>query len=154
MKLYGWLACCMILPVTVGCGSGSNGAQGPNAAAAARAQVDQRIAGVWRLQSYVPDAQLSPAMLLGMQSERIVVRIENGRVRSASSTLTFDRAYRIAADPNRDKFKLFIRDDAGVEYESVCEFDEGGRVLFYTITPPWRGRGVLEREGPAMARPQ
>ena len=138
---------------TFGCGSVGNGPHGPDEATIARAHIDQRTAGVWRLQSYVPDSSLSPVMLLGMQSEKIVVRIEGGRIRSASPTLTFDRAYRIA-DVQGDKFKFFIRDDTGVEYESACEFDEAGRLLFYCLTAPWRGRGVLEREGPAMAKPQ
>jgi len=92
-------------------------------------------------------------MLLGMQAERIVVRVESGRLTSASTTLTFDRAYRIA-DVQGDKFRFFIRDDTGVDYESACELDEAGRLMFYTLTAPWRGRGVLEREGPAMAPPQ
>ncbi len=153
MKLHPWLARCLLMLVTTGCGSGAKGPYGPDAAAVARAHIDQRIAGVWRLQSYVPDAQLSPAMLLGMQAERIVVRVESGRLTSASTTLTFDRAYRIA-DVQGDKFRFFIRDDTGVDYESACELDEAGRLMFYTLTAPWRGRGVLEREGPAMAPPQ
>ncbi|MBW2453995.1 MAG: hypothetical protein JRI68_05780 [Deltaproteobacteria bacterium] len=151
MGIHGLGACGLMLMMTVGCGSASNDPQGPDAAAVARAHISQRITGVWRLQSYVPESSLSPAMLLGMQSEKIVVHIQGGRVRSANRTLTFDRAFRIA-NVQEERFTLFISDDTGVEYESACELDTAGRLLFYSLTAPWRGRGVLEREGGAMAQ--
>ena len=117
----------------------------------AQAQISQRITGVWRLQSYVPESSFSPAMLLGMQSETIVVNVEGGRIRSANRSLTFDRAFRVA-NVQGERFTLFISDDTGVEYESACELDSAGRLLFYSLTAPWRGRGVLEREAATMAQ--
>ena len=117
--------------------------------AAANACVEQRIAGVWRLTSYVPNQRLSPALLLGMQSDKVVVRFDRGVLRSETTSLTFERNYRIA-DVKGNTFKMFISDDQGVQYESVCQFDEGGRINFQTLTAPWVGRGVLEREGTAL----
>jgi hypothetical protein len=124
-------------------GSGRSGPMGP-------AQVtNNRIAGVWRVTSYIPEHTLSPALLLGMQSDKIVIRFDNGRLRSVTTNLSFDRVYRLA-NISGDHFTIFVRDDTGVEYESIARFDAGGRITFRTMTPPWTGQGVLEREGPAM----
>ena len=120
-----------------------------DSASAAQAAVDQRISGVWRLTSYVPAAALSPVMLLSMQSDKIAVRFDRGVLRSETTSLTFERQYRIA-DVSGDTFKIFIKDDQGVEYESICQFGQGGRIHFQTLTNPWTGRGVLEREGTAF----
>jgi len=152
MGKLGLGACLLAMVMALGCGGASGDPQGLDAAAIARANVSQRITGVWRLQSYVPESSLSPAMLLGMQRETIVVRIEGGRIRSASQSLTFDRAFRIA-NVHGERFTLFIRDDTGVEYENACEIDRAGRLLFYSLTAPWRGRGVLERASPVAVQP-
>lgn len=112
--------------------------------------VEQRIDGVWRLTSYVPEQALSPALLLSLQGEKLMVRFDAGRLRSETEGMAMDRAYRIA-DASANRFKLFVKDDTGVEYESMCELDDKGRLLFNTVTSPWRGRGMLEREGGAMA---
>jgi hypothetical protein len=113
------------------------------------AMANQQLAGIWRMTSYVPQNMLSPALLLSMQADKILVRFEDGRVSSATSALTFDRKYRIA-DVSGRNFKVFIADEAGVEVENHCQFDESGRVMFQTFTAPWIGRGVLEREGVGM----
>jgi len=57
--------------------------------------------------SYVPDSPLSPAMFLAMQSDKIVVRFEHGRVASATPSLTFERAYRIS-EVNGDSFTITL----------------------------------------------
>jgi hypothetical protein len=132
-----------------GCSSAS-GSLTMDPAEAARGRVEQRIAGVWRLTSYIPESALSPAMLLGLQGEKLAVRFEDGRIRSETTGMTMDRAFRVT-DAQDNRFRLFIKDDTGLEYENVCEFDEKGRIQFFTTTAPWRGRGMLEREGPAIA---
>ena len=63
------------------------------------------------------------------------------------------RRYRVA-EVKGDNFTVFIKDDTGVEYESLCQFDEAGRVHFQTVTAPWVGRGVLERQGAAPSMPR
>jgi len=133
----------------IGCSSAGPTLTG---AQAAQQQVQHRLAGVWRVTSYIPDQTLSPALLLSMQSDKILVRFDQGRVRSASTGLTFDRAYRVD-NINGPTFSVYILDESGVEYESRARFDESGNIQFQTVTPPWTGRGVLQREGPAMAAP-
>ena len=65
-----------------GCsGAGLN----PNDQAVQIQRVEQRIEGVWRLVSYVPDSALSPAMLIAMQNDKIVVRFDRGQLSSATS---------------------------------------------------------------------
>ncbi len=117
---------------------------------AAQQDVENRLAGVWCVTSYIPDHTLSPALLLSMQSDKIVVRFDQGRLRSATTGLTFDRAYRIG-NVQGAVFSVFILDEGGVEHESRARFDEGGNIQFQTITEPWAGRGVLQREGPAIS---
>lgn len=114
-----------------------------------QARIDERIRGVWRLNSYVPDHALSPALLLSMSADAILVRFEDGRMRSATSALDFDRTYRIA---NVDglRFSVFISDPHGFEVESRCTLGSGGEIAFQTITEPWKGHGVLIREGAAL----
>lgn len=113
-------------------------------------EVNEQIAGVWRLTSYVPDEQLSMALLLGLQSERIVIRFEDNRIKSATAMLSFDRPYRIDSVYDNG-FKLFIQEeDTGVQYEVFARVDNTSRLVFQARTAPWRGHGVLEREGGAL----
>lgn len=130
-----------------GCSGGSGGPP-----ASPEVQVSNQLQGVWRVTSYVPDSALSPAMLLSMQADKILVRFEQGRVRSATSALTFDRAFRVTNAQGRN-FSLIVSDEEGIEVESRAQWDDAGRILFQTITAPWVGRGVLEREGPAVPSP-
>jgi hypothetical protein len=145
-------ACALALVALTGCGP-QTAANDPNGQIAAQQNVQARIAGVWRLTSYVPESELSPVLLFTMQADKISVRFEDGHIRSMSSGMDLDRAYRLG-DVQGASFKIFIADGEGVEHESQCQFDRAGRILFYTVTPPWRGRGVLEREGAAMAQQQ
>ena len=126
-----------------GC-SGASGSMSP--VDSANAETVQRLLGYWRLQSYVPDSTLSPALLLSMKGDAIMVRVEQGRIVSASDALTFDRTFRIK-DAAGERFKMFIADEVGVEVENQCEFDVAGNIAFRTVTPPWTGQGVLAREG-------
>lgn len=128
--------------------NGANQA-GPSAPSAEILEVEEKISGVWRVTNYIPEKELSPALLMAMQSDKIMVRFEEGTVRSISPSLQFERRYRIA-DVNGDTFHLFIEDKGGIEYESVCQLDNLGSMSFQTVTEPWRGRGVLTREGPAL----
>lgn len=130
----------------VGCGGTGPTLTGPQAA---QQDVDNRLAGVWRVTSYIPDHTLSPALLLSMQADKILVRFDQGRLRSATTGLTFDRAYRVGSVQGA-AFSVFILDESGVEYESRARFDESGNIQFQTVTEPWTGRGVLQREGPAI----
>lgn len=146
-ELAAWLLAGSLL---AGCSGASPGLTGPEAA---QMEVQQRLAGVWRVTSYIPDQTLSPALLFSMQADKILIRFDRGRLRSASSGLTFDRAYRLANVGDKS-FTIFILDDNGVEYESRAVFDESGNIQFQTVTPPWTGRGALQREGPAMIQPR
>lgn len=125
---------------------------GPNDQAAQVQRVEQRIEGVWRLVSYVPDSPLSPAMFLAMQNDKIVVRFEHGRVASATPSLTFERAYRIS-EVNGDSFTITLVDPDGIAYESVARFEPSGEIAFRTVTAPWVGQGLLAREGVMQSPP-
>jgi hypothetical protein len=111
--------------------------------------MNQRIGGVWRLINYIPDEELSPALLLSMQGDKILVRFENGTVRSLSSGLDFERRYRIDG-VNGNTFTLFVEEEGGITYQVVGQLDGLGTMNFQVMTEPWRGRGVLTREGPAI----
>ena len=132
-----------------GCSGGGSGE--PTTPATAATTVDRNISGVWRLTNYIPDKELDPSLLLSMQSEKIMVRFQDGVVSSVTSSLLFERRYRIA-DVNGDTFHLFVEDTGGIEYESVCQLDNLGSMSCRTLTEPWTGRGVLTREGPAIER--
>ncbi|HHH11034.1 MAG TPA: hypothetical protein ENK23_03050 [Sorangium sp.] len=144
---WGWLAFVVGLGVW---GWGCSGAQpGVDDTEVQKRAVNAQLAGVWHLEHYTPNEQLSVALLLSMQSERIVVRFEGGRVKSANALLTFDRPYRIDSVYDNG-FKMFIHEeDTGVEYEVVARFERPGRLLFQARTAPWRGQGVLQRDGGA-----
>lgn len=135
--------------------TGTNTAD-PNAPAQAAQSIHTRISGVWRLTNYIPERDLAPTLLLSMQSDKIMVRFDDisasgaGLMSSVSSSLDFERRFRIA-DVKGDVFRLYIEDADGVEYMSVCHFDDLGNLEFETETEPWRGRGVLTREGPAIS---
>lgn len=143
------VASAMLSSGGLACSGADPSLSGPQAA---QQDVQNRLAGVWRVTSYIPDHTLSPALLLSMQSDKILVRFDQGRLRSATTGLTFDRAYRIG-DVRGPTFSVFILDESGVEYESRARFDEGGNIQFQTVTEPWSGRGVLQREGPAITAP-
>ncbi len=113
----------------------------------AKQAVEKKINGSWRVTSYVPATTLSQVLMLGLRSDKLMVVFENGRVRSLTPGLTLDRKYRVA-DPAAETFKVFIADEAGVEVESWCKFDQTGRIIFETKTPPWTGQGTLKRQGP------
>ncbi|MEZ4441228.1 MAG: hypothetical protein R3B72_19160 [Polyangiaceae bacterium] len=122
-------------------------AAAPTVGEAAIQDIDRRLAGVWRVSSYVPDQALSAALLLTLQTDKIAIRFDKGRVRSVTANLYMDRAYRLA-DVKGDIFKIFIIDEYGVEYELAGQMDSPRQISFQALTPPWAGRGVLEREGP------
>jgi hypothetical protein len=136
----------LLAALLVGCSGSTGVASTPDAE---RDAVEKRMGGVWRLTGYVPEKDLSPKLLLSLQSEKIVLRFDDGRVQSATEAIEFDRRVRIA-DAVGDSFKLFIEDDEGIEQEARCAFDENGNLTFEIVTEPWRGRGVLSREGPAF----
>ncbi len=130
-----------------GCASSTGPAVAPGDEA--KMAVEKRVNGSWRVTSYVPDTTLSAVLMIGLRSDKLMVLFENGRVRSLTPGLTLDRKYRIA-DPVGETFKVYIADEAGVEVESWCQFDQTGKITFQTKTPPWTGQGTLERQGPAM----
>lgn len=153
--LAGRLRRCLVLSLaclalaSAACSAGTR--HGADDVARARIQLDQRLAGRWKLISFIPDSQLSPAVhaMVTYQHDRLIVEFSHGRVRSASPSVTFDRSYRIE-DPTRVPFRVILIDEQGVGYETICQFDEAGRLHFHSITDPWKGRGVLEREGAGL----
>ena len=114
-----------------------------------RAALAQRLAGTWRVTSYVPATGLGALLMKTLRAEDLVIEFANGRVRSASSSFALDRQFRLVPLAN-DSFQMFIVDEQGVEYESLARFDQAGRILFETKTEPWIGSGVLQRQGPAF----
>ncbi len=146
LKRFGPITMAVALSLTGCAGADTHGPERPKTAAEA---MDQRIHGVWRLTNYIPVQDLPPELLLAMQSDKSMMRLENGKVRSVSSSLQFQQSYRIDR-VNGDTFHLFITDDKGVEHESVCQLDNLGSMSFEALREPWKGRGVLTREGTAL----
>ena len=111
----------------------------------ALAALDKRLTGRWRLTSYRPHRTLGPTLLLALGTDGIVISFRNGRVRSETDAMTFDRAMRII-DPFGNRFRAFIKDEQGVEYEISCVFNTSDEIEFEARTDPWRGYGALTRE--------
>jgi len=132
-----------------GCSSGSG--RGPQAVAQARLEIDRDMAGSWKLASFVPDEPLNPVMsaMLAMQHDQLLVVFERGTVRSSSPTLSFERRYRIE-DPQKVPFRVILTDEQGVSYDTLCSFDHAGRLHFQSLSPPWKGQGILTREGAGL----
>ncbi len=121
----------------------------PNAPSPEVLSVQEKISGVWRLTNYIPEQDLSASLLMSMQSDKIMIRFEDGMVRSVSPSLQFERRYRIT-EVNGDTFHLVVEEEGGIFYEGVGQFDNLGSMSFQVLTQPWKGRGVLTREGPAL----
>ena len=133
----------------VGCSTTSKPAENPREMA--KRALHERIRGQWRVASYVPATTLNKMLLATFMSDTIIVVFENGRVRSATPTLSLDRKFRVEPTTS-DTFKMYVADEQGVEYESWCQFDRTGKVQFETKTEPWIGRGLLERLVPPTPR--
>ncbi len=131
-----------------GC-SGGDG-KDPAAPRAAGSAIDARIAGIWRLTNYIPEKELEPSALLALQTDKVLVRFEEGVLSSASTDLDFERRYRIEKVLD-NQFTLLLEEEGGITHEVRCELDDNGNVSFQVLTEPWKGRGALAREGPATA---
>ncbi|MBI4956830.1 MAG: hypothetical protein HY908_32735 [Myxococcales bacterium] len=119
--------------------------------ARARLQIDQRLAGHWKLVSFVPGDTLSPVMaaLLSFQFDRLRVEFRNGHMYASSPGIRTERRYRID-QPQGDLFRLVMLDEQDIDYHASCELDQAGRLVFQSETSPWKGRGVLAREDAAL----
>jgi hypothetical protein len=142
---------CAITLVLSLCAAACTGADSAtaNAPPTATGVVDAKITGVGWVTNYIPEKELSPALLLSMQSDKIMVRFEEGTVRTVSSSINFERRYRIT-DISGETFHIIVEDEGGIEYDAVCQLDDLGSMSFQSLTDPWKGRGVLTREGPSL----
>lgn len=138
------------LGLVVACGS-AGGSPGAEDAAQQRVALERQLVGPWKLVSFVPAEPLDPVLttVLAAQDSPLVVVFEDGRVRSASPSLSFERAYRIE-QPGRVPFRVVLTDEQGVTYETRCSFDHANRLHFESSSPPWRGHGILAREGAGL----
>lgn len=107
--------------------------------------LDKRLSGRWRLKSYRPQKTLGSHLLLALGADSIAVRFASGRIRSDTELMKFDREMRIS-DPFGARFRAFIKDEQGLEYEVLCVFNSPDEIEFEARTDPWRGHGVFVRE--------
>jgi hypothetical protein len=143
-----WTAAAVTLcgAALLGAGCGRGASRGPDATAVAIASIDTRLRGSFRLVSFVPEVPLEPmlASMLEFQYGTLVLRFDGKRIIADSPGVHVDRAYEIR-EPKGDRFKLVSLDEAGVPYESVCEFAGSDQVLVYSQTPPWKGVATIRR---------
>lgn len=119
----------------------------PNDPAAENRQVEERLAGNWKIHDFTPDVALGPALdaMLAFHKERMVVSFAGGRVVAQSPGITLDRRYEVK-DTSEDRFRLIAYDETGTPQDSYCNFTPEGSLRIRT-TSPWLGVGILVRAG-------
>jgi len=127
---------------STGCGGTQSSA---NDAKVAMGNADQRLQGSWVLVDFQPNVALEPmlAQLLSMQLGHLTVGFNRGQMVATGMAVQARRTYTITSATMND-FTATLYDDAGVAYDARCSFD-GDRLLFEALTPPWTGRGTLQR---------
>ena len=116
-----------------------------DAAAQARANADQRLAGRWLLVSFQPEVNLEPMLgaMLAAQMNQMVVTFQKPQVNARGVGVDTTRRYQVI-DALGARVAVRTIDDAGATYDAVGEF-RGSDLFFESRTIPWRGRGVLRR---------
>lgn len=140
------LAAAALVGVGAGAGCGASASHGPDATAVEIASIDARLRGSFRLVSFIPEVPLEPmlASLLEYQYTTLILRFEGHRILADSPGVHVNRAYEIR-EPKGDRFTLVSFDEAGIPYESVCEFAGNDQVLVHSQTPPWTGVATIRR---------
>jgi hypothetical protein len=116
--------------------------------AAVLADIDTRIHGAWRLQSFVPVTPLEPMLqaFVTFQYGNLTVRLERGHFVADSPGVHLSRAYRVT-EANGDRFKLTSFDEQGVPYDAECTFLQPDVLQVSSWTDPWRGVATFQRAG-------
>jgi hypothetical protein len=114
--------------------------------AAVLADIDTRLHGAWRLQSFVPVTPLEPMLqaFVTFQYGNLTVRLERGRFVADSPGVHLSRAYRLH-DAYGDRFKLTSFDEQGVPYDAECTFLQPDVLQVNSWTDPWRGVATFQR---------
>jgi hypothetical protein len=120
-----------------------------DASALAIAETNARLRGTWVLVGYDPAIPPEPIMasLLAAQRERMTARFDGQRVQAEGVGFRVDRHYRVT-EVVGPRFKMTIWDDQGIGTDTEGQLEPDGTLQFATLTPPWRGRGMLRRVGP------
>jgi hypothetical protein len=142
------LAVLALASAALGCGGSSSQTAPKDATAQSIASAEQRLRGRWVLAGYTPEIPLEPVLSLLVASEvgKLGVTFDRGRMIAEGPAVHVDRAYRVT-EAYGDELTVVVYDETGVPTQSTAAF-EGPALRFTTVTPPWRGVGVLQRPVP------
>jgi hypothetical protein len=133
--------------------SACGGPQAQSASPAAQDPVSiqaRLAAGPWRLVDYRPELALEPMLqaMLVLQVRTMIVHFDGRTLSAQSPTLQVTRPYTLD-NVTGLAFDLVSPDLQGGGYlRSRCEITgDGRRITFHAETDPWRGSGIIEREG-------
>jgi hypothetical protein len=120
------------------------GASQPNSATAL-ARTQARLEGNWTLERFDLERPLEPTLdaLLKVQLRAMVVEIRGAQLVARGVGLVVVRRLELF-ESGGDTFRGRVRDDQGVTYDVLGEF-EGDRLVFSSLNDPWRGQGELRR---------
>jgi hypothetical protein len=108
-------------------------------------RTSQRLQGVWRLIEFVPETPLEPPLesILKQQLGNLVLTFDSGHYTATGVGLNASGEYEISGSDDLG-FSIVLYGRDGIASRVAGEF-EPGRLKFYSLDSPWRGRGRLER---------
>lgn len=121
------------------CGGGAHTGETPGADGLVE-EARLRLRGAWKLDSFISEQPMSDALndVLGPETQ---IRFSDAQVSLSGSTAALDYTL---TDPNGDGATIYLHTEGGIAYEVVGQFS-GEVINFRSMTPPWRGTGVLVR---------
>jgi hypothetical protein len=122
-----------------------NGCGGSQPAANAAQQVNLRLQGNWRLQSYRPTAALEAplAAVLAIQFGQLRVAVNGSQISAQGPGLQVVRSYTIQEALDQTA-TLIVSEPTGVSIRVWVEFHDDV-LTFRPLDAPWTGEGTLQR---------
>jgi hypothetical protein len=108
-------------------------------------QMNQRLQGVWLLQSYRPNVALEAPLqgLLNFQLGQMRVTIDSAQLTAEGPGLRVVRSYRIQEVVD-ETATLIVSEPSGVSVRVWIEFRDN-LLTFRPLDAPWSGEGTLKR---------
>jgi len=108
-------------------------------------QVNQRLQGVWLLQSYRPDVALEAPLLalVNVQFGQMRVTFNGTRLNAQGPALQVARTFQIQEAMDQTA-TLIVLDPNGVSNRVRVEFRDN-LLMFRPLDAPWSGEGTLQR---------
>jgi hypothetical protein len=105
----------------------------------------QRLQGKWRVQTFVPEAQLEAPLqsLLSAELGQLTVTFTGSDYTAVGPGINITGRFELQSAQN-DLLSASFFDSTGVAYRVSGQFD-GARFRFRSYDAPWRGEGSLER---------